>query len=171
MTNNFSKVLLELSVLDLLSSLGSFSRCQMFPFVEDNTRSETDLLSLWKTVYFPGFYISPPLAVGSALCSFVNAYITLSDTTLEPLVQHTKAMRLFVAGSLMLGVVPYTIALVATINRKMMKRHSELTAKSGKKEETTATAAETKRLVKKWEVLNYGRMLLPLTGAILTWRA
>lgn len=70
----------------------------------------------------------------------------------------------------MLGVVPYTIALVAPINRKMMKRHSELTVKSGKKEETSATAEETKRLVKKWEVLNYGRMLLPLTGAILTWR-
>lgn len=101
----------------------------------------------------------------------MNAYITLSDTTLEPLVQHTKAIRLFVAGSLMLGVVPYTIALVAPINRKMMKRHAELTAKSGKKEETAATGAETKRLVKKWEVLNYGRMLLPLTGAILTWRA
>jgi hypothetical protein len=126
---------------------------------------------LWKSVYFRGFYISPPLAVGSALCSFANAYIALSNTTLEPLVRQTKAIRLFVAGSLMLGVVPYTIAVVAPINRKMMRRHAELTAKTGKKEETAASGAEAKRLVKMWEVLNYGRMLLPLTGAILAWSA
>ena len=80
-----------------------------------------------------------------------------------------------VAGSLMAGVVPYTLFIVAPGNKLMMMRwrelmHAEANGKAAGAE-SKVREAESRGRVKRWGLLNYGRALLPLAGAMVAFSA
>lgn len=71
----------------------------------------------------------------------------------------------------MFGIVPYTGLIVAPGNRKMMSRWRELVDGSGGAvgEEGKEGGVVSKERVGRWGRLNYGRVVLPLAGALVAW--
>ena len=68
------------------------------------------------------------------------------------------------------GIWPYTILGMMPTNRKLHKKHDEMKGLDvGEKatEVGLAKGESTKELVDKWGVLNVGRGLFPLLGAVL----
>lgn len=87
---------------------------------------------------------------------------------------------LLVAGSFMIGIVPYTLSLIVPLEvsllaeeakmRKMLQAGAEVNhgmngkAEGGSSEENVT---KTRSMIRRWAKLNYGRMILPLTGAVI----
>ncbi|KAK0104865.1 hypothetical protein ONS95_005131 [Cadophora gregata] len=130
---------------------------------------ETHLIDLWRTVYFRGFRLSPPLAVPSGLACLASAMLSSQ-------VDSRSTSYLLTAALLNLSVVPYTILFVSPTNKKLMAKGATLAKKSTEKNiqntrDDMNSIEETRMLCARWAALNYGRMLLPLGGMVLAWLA
>ena len=127
---------------------------------------ESTLLSVWKQLYYRGFHLSPPLAVFSGSCCFINAYIVSKHHS-----TNSTVSRLLLAGCLMVGILPYTGLIVAPGNRIMMRRWKELVDKNGRAvgQESKERGLESRERVRRWGRLNYGRVVLPIAGAFVAW--
>ena len=78
------------------------------------------------------------------------------------------------AGVLSVGIVPYTVALMAGTNRKLLRKRDETKALGvGDKVTEVGLGDETAhKLVDWWGVLNLGRgLMLAASGVLGTWTA
>jgi len=165
-----SKVLFAASI-SASSILSGFLVCLSYvsipAILQPKDVSERTLLSLWRAIYFKGFHLSPPLAILSGAGCMANSFIGRMNGS------GVASSRMFVAGLCMAGVIPYTIFFVAPTNRVMMGRLAKLESptKTDKTEGATETQnlEESRRLVGRWAVLNYGRFALPFVGSLLAW--
>lgn len=134
---------------------------------------ERTLLSVWKQIYYRGFHLSPPLSVFSGTCCFLNAYLASKRGHYPSTTNNggSTVARLLLAGTLMLGILPYTWLVVSPGNKKMMVRWRELVdAKGGAVgEEGKEGGVVSRERVGRWARLNYGRVVLPLAGALVAW--
>lgn len=81
----------------------------------------------------------------------------------------------------MIGIVPFTLKMIVPIEEIMLTKEAKLTKArqlaaehngiDGKAEAlgSDGSAAETRRLLKRWATLNYWRTTLPLVGALVAW--
>ncbi|MCJ1366946.1 hypothetical protein MMC16_006077 [Acarospora aff. strigata] len=142
------------------------------------------MLSLWRSVFLRGLHLCPPLAVFSGLCCFANAYLTHRHEAHSVTSDQgsSRVYPLLIAGSLMIGIVPYTLKMIVPIEEIMLQKEAKLTKArqpaaeldsgvNGKAEGlgSEGSAAETRGLLKRWVMLNYGRTMLPFAGALVAW--
>ncbi len=136
-----------------------------------------------KTVFSRGFHLCPTLAAFSGLCCFVNAFLTYryeaGSVGLER--GNSGVLPLLIAGSFMIGVIPFTLSMIVPLEEIMLHKEGRL-AKArqlaagrekdgvfmGEVSRSDGSAAETRRLLKRWAKLNYGRTILPVVGALVT---
>lgn len=134
-------------------------------------------------MYDRGKMVLPPLALAAGLELGFLAYRDYQihhglKTLLAP--SHKPVWRLYaLAGAAVLSIVPYTLVVMANVNRRLAAKAEEARELAA----TTATAGEednslkmmfdrvsTKQLLDWWGVLNLGRAALPLVGAgLATW--
>ncbi|KAH6884203.1 hypothetical protein B0T10DRAFT_493739 [Thelonectria olida] len=139
------------------------------PHVPENT-----LLTQFRTVFNRGFHLCPSSAFFSSFVCFANAALTYRhspnvELTLQGL--PGRVPRLLLAGSLMVGIVPYTLALIVPVEEVLLKREAKIAKarKDGSAPTEGSTMDDTMALLRRWNVLNYGRTMLPLLGAIVAW--
>ena len=83
---------------------------------------------------------------------------------------HPKAEMYGLSALITFGIWPYTIFGMMPTNRKLIKKHDEMSGSDIGKEATEvglAKGGSTKELVDRWGMLNLGRGLFPLVGAVL----
>lgn len=81
---------------------------------------------------------------------------------------------LLVAGSFMIGIVPYTLSLIVPLEEVLLNKQARLVKAAEKLDhngvsERKVSAEETRSLLNRWAVLNYGRTALPLVGLVVAW--
>ena len=82
----------------------------------------------------------------------------------------------------MIGVIPFTLSMVVPLEEIMLHKEGRLTKArqlaaepnnyvifQAEVSNSDGSAAETRRLLKRWAKLNYGRTLLPVVGALVAW--
>lgn len=143
------------------------------------------MLTMWRTVFTRGFHLCPSQAIFSGLCCFLNAFLTwryeAGSVGLEQ-GGSSKVYPLLVAGAFMIGIVPFTLSTIVPLEEIMLAKESKLSKArqqaaghdkrtNGKADtlEGEESAAETRSLLKRWTMLNYGRTILPLVGALVAW--
>lgn len=128
------------------------------------------LLQQWKHSFVAGKKSLPPLAGLSSASFFYLAYKAHGTPTMLP-----RKWQLYLAsGLLAVGIVPYTLLIMAPTNNKLL----------AKAEETSGLGIEDKiveiglggetahKLVDDWATLNVGRaFMLGLAAVIGTWNA
>ena len=83
---------------------------------------------------------------------------------------HPKAEMYGLSGLAALGIYPYTIFVMMPTNQELFQKHDEMKGLHvGEKatEVGLAKGESTKELLDKWGMLNLGRGMLPLVGAVL----
>lgn len=78
----------------------------------------------------------------------------------------------------MIGIVPYTLALIVPVEEKLLRRESKLakdrvanklTPLEAGPDENDDTYRNTREMLSRWNALNYGRTLLPVLGIAVAW--
>ena len=118
----------------------------------------------WRVSFDRGKLLNPGIALVS-----IFSYAYLSYTFYGTL-NHPKAEMYGLSALATFGIWPYTIFGMLPTNRKLHKKHDEMKGLDvGEKatEVGLAKGESTKELVDKWGVLNVGRGLFPLLGAVL----
>ena len=118
----------------------------------------------WKVSFDRGKIINPALALVSAI-----SYIYLSYRLYGTL-NHPKAEMYGLSAMAPLVIFPYTIFGMMSTNRKLLKKHDEMKGLDvGEKatEVGLAKGESTKELIDRWGMLNLGRGMFPLVGAVL----
>ena len=122
------------------------------------------LVRQWQVSFDRGKILNP----GIALVSIIS-YSYLSYRLYGTL-NHPKAELYGLSALATFGIWPYTIVGMMYTNRKLFKKHDEMKGlEVGEKatEVGLAKGESTKELVDKWGILNVGRGLFPLIGAVL----
>ncbi|KAL8963520.1 MAG: hypothetical protein Q9193_000236 [Seirophora villosa] len=124
----------------------------------------TLLVREWHTTYGRGAAASPALAMLSTL-SYLYLSYNLSFT-----LNHHKAEVYALAAIATGSIVPFTLIVMKTVNGKLYRkvekskgldRSEEMSESQDKKGE------KSQELLDRWAMLNFGRGLLPFTGACL----
>lgn len=128
------------------------------------------LLKQWKHNLDSGKKSLPPLAGVSAAAFFYLAYEARKVHTILP-----RKWQLYLAsGLLAVGIVPYTLIIMAPTNSKLIAREEE-TRSLGSEDKIVEAGlgGETAhKLVDDWATLNLGRsIMLGLAAVIGTWNA
>ena len=140
--------------------------------------ADVHMLSMWRTVFVRGFHLCPSQAILSGILCFVNALLTYcleQDSS-------SRVYSLLIAGAFMIGIVPFTLSMIVPLEEIMLAKETKLSkaqqqaAENGKGINGRAeglggegSAAETRRLLKRWAMLNYGRTILPVVGVLVAW--
>lgn len=118
----------------------------------------------WRVSFGRGKLLNPGVALVSA---FAYAYLSY---TFYGTLNHGKAEMYGAAALATMGIWPYTVLGMMGTNRKLNEKVEEMKG-LGVGEKATevglARGESAKELVDKWGVLNVGRGLLPLVGAVL----
>ncbi|KAI1372122.1 hypothetical protein F4677DRAFT_433535 [Hypoxylon crocopeplum] len=125
---------------------------------------ERTALSQYKTLFLRGFHLCPMPSIFSAVCCISNAAIIYyKHRQLTP-----QISRMVLAASLIIGLIPYTLAFIVPTEEKLLKKGAKL---ANEKQESTSIASkeETRQMMRKWNVLNYGRTLFPIAGVLVAW--
>ena len=91
----------------------------------------------------------------------------------------SRVVPLLVAGSFMMGIVPFTLYTIVPVEEILLEKEAKL-AKTQKlaagydtsidgEAEAKGSASETRRLLKRWAKLNYVRTTFPLVGLVVAW--
>ena len=96
--------------------------------------------------------------------------------------ESSRAYPLLIAGSLTVGIVPFTMKFIVPLEEILLAKEAKLSktrepavelrnGSNGKVlvERSEESAAETRKLMKRWTMLNYARTILPLAGALVAW--
>jgi hypothetical protein len=139
--------------------------------------SEARLLSQFRTIFIRGFQLCPFSAFFSSGCNFINAallYRSMTDSSLKKLWQ-SRLPRLVSSGLLVLGIVPYTLLFIVPVEEpllkkeKAMRRPQSVGSVDSSPEGGKQAGLQTMSLLQRWNVLNYGRTVLPFAGMLLAW--
>lgn len=123
-------------------------------------------LTLWYLL--AGKKTGPPFAALSSACYFYLAYTLPSSAT------KSKLYGYLLAGTLCIGIVPYTLAFMLGANKKLLAKAEETKTLSVKDEvvEVGLGNETAHQLVDKWGVLNLGRAVMLAAGSLVgTWTA
>ena len=118
----------------------------------------------WQVSFDRGKIINPGIALVS-----VFSYAFLSYRLYRTL-NHPKAEMYAISAIATLGIWPYTIFGMMPTNKKLLQKNEELKGLSVEEkaaEVGLAKGESTKELVDRWGMLNFGRGMLPLVGAVL----
>ncbi|KAL9595657.1 MAG: hypothetical protein Q9179_004899 [Wetmoreana sp. 5 TL-2023] len=139
--------------------------CVSYGFIPSLSMAPNTLLvRQWKTAYGRGAAAAPVLSI---VCTF--SYVYLSYNLAFTLNQHKAevyALAALVTGS----IVPYTLIVMKNINGTLNRKVQESKHLDRTEEYDESKAREGERsqeLLQRWKVLNFGRGLLPFTGACL----
>lgn len=115
------------------------------------------LLDQFATIFYRGLHLCPTTAIFAGVCHLGNAALTAyyGKGPLWPLPE--RASRLVLAGSLALGIVPYTLTLIVPLEEKLLRR------------KTLEKGGETMLALRKWNRLNYVRALIPVMSVVAGW--
>jgi hypothetical protein len=116
------------------------------------------LAKQWRYVYEAGKTQNPPVAASTA-AAFI--YLAYSARLSAP--KSSIALYYGTAAVLTLGIVPFTLALMAPTNNKLI-RYSD---RSGGETLMQAQNADFDQLLGRWTTLNALRSLLPLAGGLI----
>ncbi|KIK62229.1 hypothetical protein GYMLUDRAFT_42177 [Collybiopsis luxurians FD-317 M1] len=120
---------------------------------------------IWEHLYNRGKKTMPPIAATTALAHAYAAYSIPNPLSLDA-IQRTR--NLFaLAGVLTVLIVPYTLLAMQKTNSALATKSNVLKAKSDKGltgETVYPVDEEAKTLLRRWNLLNTGRALLPLAG-------
>ena len=122
------------------------------------------LVRQWQVSFDRGRIVNPAIALVSII-----SYTYLSYSLYGTL-NHPKAEIYGLSALSTFAIWPYTIFGMMSTNRKLFKKHDEMKGLDvGEKatEVGLAKGESTKELVDRWAMLNVGRGLLPLVGAVL----
>lgn len=122
------------------------------------------LVRQWQACFNRGKIINPAIAIVSII-----SYAYLSYRLYGTL-NHLKAEIYGLSALSTFGIWPYTIFGMMPTNRKLFKKHDEMKGLDiGEKatEVGLAKGESAKELVDRWGMLNLGRGLFPLVGAVL----
>lgn len=125
------------------------------------------LVRQWRTMYLRGWSVAPPIAVVSS-ASYGYLAMKLYNAPLS--VNHPRGELYALAALLTGSVMPYTLFVMKDVNAKLMAKAEEterLDAKDEVTEIKTPKGESAKELVDWWAVLNLGRAVFPLLGAVL----
>ncbi|KAJ4515725.1 hypothetical protein HRR78_001424 [Exophiala dermatitidis] len=127
---------------------------------DDNTPSTT-LAKQWSYIYNRGKVQNPPVAAITAGSFF---YLAWSTRTTTP--QSQLPLLYGSAAAATLGIVPFTLLLMASTNSKLI-RHTAASSKELNPGAQQSKDEEILRLLGTWTTLNAVRGLFPLVGAVI----
>lgn len=147
--------------------------------------AEGHMLTMWRTVFKRGFYLCPSQAILSGSLCFLNAFLTwrfeAGSVGLEK-GSSSRVYLLLVAGAFMIGIVPFTLSMIVPLEEILLAKETKLAKAQDQAAEHTKgmnckseslkgeeSAMETRRQLNRWALLNYGRTILPLVGALVAW--
>ena len=118
----------------------------------------------WQLSFDRGKIINPAIALVS-----IFSYAWLSYKLYRTL-NHPKAEMYALSAIATLGIWPYTIFGMMPTNKKLFKKYDEMKGLSIEEKATEVgfvRGKSTKELVDRWGMLNLGRGMFPLVGAVL----
>ncbi|KAL8721309.1 MAG: hypothetical protein Q9225_001969 [Loekoesia sp. 1 TL-2023] len=124
----------------------------------------TLLVREWRTTYGRGIAASPAIAILSSL-SYIYLSYSLSFT-----LNHNKAEVYALAALATGSIVPFTLIFMKNVNGKLnnkVEESKELDRTEEMNESKAKKGEHSQELLNWWAVLNFGRGLLPFTGACL----
>ncbi|KAI2627781.1 hypothetical protein GGR54DRAFT_431759 [Hypoxylon sp. NC1633] len=125
---------------------------------------ETTILGQYRTLFLRGFHLCPMPSIFSAACCLTNAALVYyKNGKVTP-----QVTRLGLAASLIIGLIPFTLAFIVPGEEKLLKKGAKL-AKEKQEITSDASLEETRQMLEKWNVLNYVRTLFPLAGVVVAW--
>ena len=122
------------------------------------------LVRQWQITFDRGKLINPAIALVS-----IMSYSYLSYGLYGTL-NHPKAEMYGLSALMTFGIWPYTIFGMMPTNRKLFEKHDEMKGLDAGEKATEVGLAKgesTKELVDWWGMLNLGRGMFPLVGAVL----
>ncbi|KAA6409708.1 MAG: hypothetical protein FRX48_06320 [Lasallia pustulata] len=159
----------------------SLSYVSVASILRPPTVAEVHLLSMFRGVFLGGFHLCPPLAFFSGLVCYLNAFLSYWHESGSVVLEQASSsvIPLLVAGSFMMGIVPFTLYMIVPVEEILLEKEAKL-AKTQKlaaghdtsidgEAEAKGSAAETRRLLKRWAKLNYVRTIFPLVGLVVAW--
>ena len=121
----------------------------------------------WQASFDRGKIINPAIALVSGISYGVLSY------NLYGTLNHFKAEMYALSAVSVLSIWPWTLLVMWPTNVKLFKKYEDMKNLSIEEKATEtglARGESTKELMDYWGLLNLGRGLLPLVGAVLgTW--
>lgn len=118
----------------------------------------------WQLAFDRGKIINPAIALLSAISYGFLSYKLYGG------LNHPKAEIYALSALATMCIWPYTILGMMPTNKKLFKKYADLKGLSVEEKVTElglAKGESTKELVDRWGMLNLGRGMFPLVGAIL----
>lgn len=153
-----------LDQIPLTQSIGSILSMSVFSVPSLLLAPSPVLVRQWQLSFNREKIINPAIALVSAF-----SYFWLSWRLYGGL-NHPKAEMYALSVICTLGVWPYTIFGMMPTNRKLFKKYDEMKGLSVHEQATEVGLAKgesAKGLLDRWGMLNIGRGMLPLLGAVL----
>lgn len=126
------------------------------------------LLKQWKHTWEVGRASMRPLA---SICTLSFGYLAYEAKRAPNALPHV--WKMYAASALLcIGIIPYTLTAMASINKKLLNKAEETSAlKAEDKIVEVGLGGETAhQLLDKWATLNLGRAIMLATAAVLsTW--
>ncbi|KAK6852137.1 hypothetical protein PG995_012262 [Apiospora arundinis] len=160
--------------------------------------TEEAALNQFSTIFRRGLHLCPPAAFFSGLTCYANAalsyyyYYRGGDGRSEIVAARPEIVpRLLLTGTLMIGIVPFTLTWIVPVeepllhrnktfaNKKHCARHEMMPREYGdergteaervRKEKEARERDQTLEQVRRWNHLNYIRVFFPAAGVISAW--
>ena len=125
------------------------------------------LVRQWRTMYLRGKSLAPPVAIVSS-ASFSYLAIKLYNAPLS--VNHPRGELYTLAAVMTVSILPYTLLVMKNVNAKLLAKAEEMESLDAKDKVTEVGLPQgetAKELLDWWGVLNLGRAVFPLLGAVL----
>lgn len=122
------------------------------------------LVRQWQRSFDRGKIMNPAIAILSSLSYGFLSYKLYGG------LNHPKAEMYGLAAVMPFAVVPYTMLVMMSTNQKLFEKHDEMKGMEVGEKATEVGLAEgesTKELVDRWGMMNLGRGMFPLVGAVL----
>ncbi|KAI9649718.1 hypothetical protein NHQ30_002299 [Ciborinia camelliae] len=119
-----------------------------------------------------GFRLCPTSAIFSGVLCFANSALTYYYGG------RSAVLGLFLAGCLMIGYVPFTLVFIVQTEEKLLRKESKLRQsrnldwETGKEQGSSSfkkLSEETRAMLVRWSIFNYGRAVFPVLGMLLAW--
>lgn len=118
-------------------------------------------------MYLRGKSLAPPVAIVSS-ASFSYLAIKLYNAPLS--VNHPRGELYTLAAVMTVSILPYTLLVMKNVNAKLLAKAEEMESLDAKDKVTEVGLPQgetAKELLDWWGVLNLGRAVFPLLGAVL----
>ena len=129
------------------------------------------MLKQWVNMFQAGKSVGQPVSIIIPVSYLYLAYASHSSSS-SPFFSNKVALSYAAAAALCLSIPPYTITVLKSTNVAIFKRAEEVTKgeKEGRAVEARKGEESAQDLLRRWALLNLGRVVLLLASALLgTW--